>query len=193
MFVTRKAQTRIKGLNYLPNFVTPEQETRLLEAIDAHPWMDTLKRRVQHYGYIYDYRKRTIEKEMYLGGLPEWGQTLAEQFHREGCAPWVADQVIVNEYVPGQGIAAHIDCEPCFEDTVLSLTLGSGCIMDFTRVSDSHHVPLLLERCSLLVMSDESRYDWKHGIAARKSDVWQGKMLERGRRVSLTFRKVILV
>jgi alkylated DNA repair dioxygenase AlkB len=183
----------IKGLQYVPDFVTSETETMLIAAIDAHPWMDTLKRRVQHYGYIYDYRKRTVEKEMYLGGLPEWGQRLAEQFQNAGFTSWRADQVIVNEYFPGQGIAAHIDCEPCFEDTIFSLSLGSACVMDFTRVSDNYHEPLLLERGSLLVMAEESRYDWKHGIAARKSDAWQGKTLERGRRLSLTFRKVILV
>jgi alkylated DNA repair dioxygenase AlkB len=29
---------------------------------------------------------------------------------------------------------------------------------------------LLLERRSLIVLSDEARYDWEHGIAARKKD-----------------------
>ena len=98
----------------------------------------------------------------------------------------------MNEYVPGQGIAPHVDCEPCFEDTVLSLSLGSDCVMDFSRVRDNETKSLLLERCSLLVMTGESRYDWRHGIAARKTDVWKKQMIERGRRVSLTFRKVIL-
>lgn len=182
----------IDGLRYIPHFVTAEDEARLLTLIDAHPWMETLRRRVQHYGYVYDYRKRTVEREMYLGGLPEWAQNLAERFQHEGYTRWLADQVIVNEYLPGQGIAAHVDCEPCFEDVILSLSLGAACVMDFSRVRDNEQKSLLLERGSLLVMTGESRYDWKHGIAARKTDIWQKRPIERRRRVSLTFRKVIL-
>jgi hypothetical protein len=33
----------------------------------------------------------------------------------------------------------------------------------------------------------------KHGIPARKSDIFDGKTIERKRRVSLTFRRVIVV
>jgi hypothetical protein len=45
---------------------------------------------------------------------------------------------------------------------------------------------------SLLVMKDEARYKWTHGIAKRKSDRYRGRTIVRRRRVSLTFRKVIL-
>ena len=46
----------------------------------------------------------------------------------------------------------------------------------------------------LLVMKDEARHDWMHRINARKSDPGNkgnGKRI-RGRRVSLTFRNVII-
>lgn len=45
-----------------------------------------------------------------------------------------------------------------------------------------------LEPRSLLILKDDARYQWKHGIAAGKSD----NGVKRQRRVSLTFRKVIL-
>jgi hypothetical protein len=41
-------------------------------------------------------------------------------------------------------------------------------------------------------LKDEARNEWLHGIAPRKSDMWEGQKYERQRRVSLTFRKVIL-
>ena len=42
------------------------------------------------------------------------------------------DQVIVNEYEPGQGIAAHVDCVPSgFSGTIASLSLLSSCTMHF--------------------------------------------------------------
>jgi hypothetical protein len=40
----------------------------------------------------------------------------------------------------------------------------------------------------LLVLSDEARYDWEHGIARRKNDRWQGLVVPRARRLSVTFR-----
>jgi alkylated DNA repair dioxygenase AlkB len=40
-------------------------------------------------------------------------------------------QVIINEYTPGQGIAAHIDHKGSFGPIVASLSLLSGAVMDF--------------------------------------------------------------
>ncbi|MEL6310548.1 MAG: alpha-ketoglutarate-dependent dioxygenase AlkB, partial [Chloroflexota bacterium] len=90
------------------------------------------------------------------------------------------------------GISPHVDCEPCFDDTILSLSLGSACLMDFTHIEGQHTNSILLAPRSLLIMAGEARYDWKHGIAARKSDVVDGKRIARQRRISLTMRKVIL-
>ena len=103
-----------------------------------------------------------------------------------------ADQMIINEYKPGQGIAHHIDCEPCFGDVIASFSLNSTCVMSFIHVDNHQTIDLLLEPNSLLIMRDEARYDWKHGILARKSDTYKDKTYLRNRRISMTFRKVIL-
>ena len=130
---------------------------------------------------------------MHIGELPEWLKRLSHKLHIDGHMPEVADQVIVNEYEPGQGIASHVDCEPCFKDTIVSLSLGSDCIMNFTSKSDkTKKIPVWLAPRSLVVLNDEARYEWLHGITARKSDEWNGQKYERKRRVSLTFRKVII-
>lgn len=47
---------------------------------------------------------------------------------------------------------------------------------------------LLLEPRSLLVLSDEARYQWQHGIARRKNDRWHGVVIPLARRLSITFR-----
>jgi alkylated DNA repair dioxygenase AlkB len=182
----------ITGLRYLPNYISPDAEKKLIETVDKQIWLSPLQRRVQHYGYIYDYKRRNVTREMFIGGLPDWLQALAEVLHREGHIGETPDQVIINEYEAGQGIAPHVDCEPCFGDTILSLSLGSACMMDFYALDDERVLHQLLEPRSLLVMEKESRYQWKHGIAARKSDIVEGKSLPRGRRISLTFRKVII-
>lgn len=183
----------IAGLRYMENYLSPDEHDHLLQAIDGEIWLTDLKRRVQHYGYRYDYKKRSVDPSMRLGNLPEWITPLAARLHSDGFSPDVPDQVIVNEYLPGQGIASHIDCEPCFGDTILSLTLGSACVMDFTHVATRTVVPILLQPRSLVVMQGAARYEWQHGIAARKTDVFESQIIQRGRRVSLTLRRVIVI
>lgn len=129
---------------------------------------------------------------MYLGPLPQWALSLAGRLVADGHMAAIPDQLIVNEYEPGQGISTHIDCVPCFGSVVCSVSLGSQCIMKISEIDGTDAVALLLERRSLLVLAGESRYKWRHAIAARKSDKVDGQAFYRGRRVSLTFRTVIV-
>ena len=41
------------------------------------------------------------------------------------------DQVTVNEYPPGCGIAPHVDTHSAFTETILSLSLGDRCVIEF--------------------------------------------------------------
>lgn len=189
----QEAIATIGGLDYREDYINEHQHDWLLTEIDKNRWLDDLKRRVQHYGFKYDYKARKVNYDMRIGELPEWLKRLSQKLCEDKHMPEVADQVIVNEYRPGQGIASHIDCEPCFKDTIVSLSLGSGCVMNFTNKFDkTKKIPVWLEPRSLVVLNGEARHEWLHGIPARKSDVWDGQKLERQRRVSLTFRKVII-
>jgi alkylated DNA repair dioxygenase AlkB len=188
LFAAKEPDEQIPGLSCLPDFIDGAEETQLLNIIEARPWLNDLKRRVQHYGYKYDYRARAVSPDLYLGPLPDWLAGYADRLHGEGLFRQRPDQVIVNEYQPGQGIAPHIDCEPCFDETVASLSLGSPCVMDFAR--DGQKISMLLEPRSLLVLSGEARYEWTHAIAPRKTDKLNGQIIPRTRRVSMTFRKV---
>jgi alkylated DNA repair dioxygenase AlkB len=181
----------VPGLHYLTNYLTPDEQAQLLISIDQQPWINDLKRRVQHYGYRYDYTRRSIDDSLYLGALPAWSQPLAERLMRDGWSTRPLDQLIINEYLPGQGISSHIDCVPCFDDTIISVSLGSACVMHYTHATDGTVVPIVLEPGSLVAMTGESRYGWKHGILARKTDSYQGQTIIRKRRVSLTLRTII--
>ncbi|WCK13419.1 alpha-ketoglutarate-dependent dioxygenase AlkB [Agrobacterium tumefaciens] len=101
------------------------------------------------------------------------------------------DQVIANEYLPGQGISAHVDCVPCFDDTIVSISLLSTCEMVFRELRGPDIRSVVLQPCSVVLLGDAGRYDWSHEIPSRKSDVVNGLRPARRRRVSLTFRKVI--
>lgn len=178
------------GLTYLENYIQEDEAGRLVREIDATHWRTDLRRRVQHYGYRYDYKARTARREDYLGPLPELFQQLAERLTDESHFQTVPEQVIVNEYQPGQGISAHVDCQPCFGETIASLSLLSACVMRFASQKSSQHMDLLLQPNSVLVMAGEARHDWTHAISARKTDLVKGQKSQRTRRISLTFRQM---
>lgn len=185
-------EINISGLAYIPAFISAQEQDFLLSQINQQSWLTDLKRRVQHYGYKYDYKARAVGNDAYLGSLPDWLATLSKKLHDNGIFPSAPDQVIVNEYLPGQGISAHIDCVPCFADTIASLSLGSPCVMEFANPKTSEKKSIVLEDRSLIVLSGPARYEWQHAIPARKSDIIDGIKTERTRRVSLTFRNIIL-
>lgn len=182
----------IEGLQYIPNFISEKEERELMNAINSENWLTDIKRRVQHYGYKYDYKARTINYSMHLGKLPLWSMRFANRLVNKKFIEVEPDQIIVNEYEPGQGISNHVDCEPCFGDTIITISLNSYCTMDFINLKTKQKVEVLLEPRSLVVINGESRYLWSHGIPARKADFHNNQKINRKLRVSLTFRNVIL-
>ncbi len=79
------------------------------------PWCTDLKRRVQHYGYRYDYKARQARRDDYLGPLPALFQQLAERLTFEGHFQAVPDQVIVNEYQPDRASPPISTANPALE------------------------------------------------------------------------------
>ena len=183
---------KIEGLTLIEDYISEEEERALISQIDNQNWLNDLRRRVQHYGYKYDYKTRRIDISMKIGSLPNWGIKIAERLFHEGIFKRSPDQLIVNEYQIGQGISPHIDCEPCFDDTIVSLSLNSTAIMDFTNSITNEKIPIFLNRRSIVILKGPSRYDWKHSIAPRKTDKYESVIYNRKRRISLTFRKVII-
>lgn len=179
------------GALCLAGFISPSEEAALVGHLDGGEWNSELRRRVQHFGYRYDYRARAVTAEAFLGPLPSWLASLSDRLARAGLAGRGPDQVIANEYLPGQGISAHVDCVPCFDDTIVSISLLSRCEMVFRHRPGGATRAIILEPCSALVLTGAARYDWTHEIPARKSDIVEGRKVERSRRISLTFRKVV--
>lgn len=178
----------VPGLLRVDGFLDEDEQRRLAAAIDTAPWSTLLRRRVQHYGHRYDYGRRGVRGA--APPLPPWAAALAVRLHEDGPFDRPPDQVIVNEYEPGQGIAPHIDRTPAFGPVVASISLLSACVMEFTHPEDGTRVPVTLEPGGLCVMTGPARYAWRHSIPARKTDPGPGGRVPRGRRVSVTFRTV---
>src|SRR5260370_3588577 len=127
----RHAEPLVEGMTYVADFVSRSEQDGGLRDLDLQPWMSDLKRRVQHYGYRYDYKARSVDRSMYLGLLPPFALPVAAKLIERSLVPQLPDQVIVNEYLPGQGITAHVDCEPCFAESIAMVSLGWAYEMEF--------------------------------------------------------------
>lgn len=102
------------------------------------------------------------------------------------------DQVIVNRYLVGQGIKAHIDL-PKFDDGIVGLSFHSSCVMEFrpVAINDDRVYQVLLNPGDMYVMSGAARYEWTHCISDSPTEKFGERIIERGMRVSVTLRKVL--
>ncbi|XP_040832331.1 alpha-ketoglutarate-dependent dioxygenase alkB homolog 6 isoform X2 [Ochotona curzoniae] len=130
-----------------------------------------------------------------------------------------ANHVLVNQYLPGEGIMPHED-GPLYYPTVSTISLGSHTVLEFYEprhpeddapTEQPRPLPrpiasLLLEPRSLLVLRGRAYTRLLHGIAATRVDVLEatslpcnaaacpsalpGARLDRSTRVSLTIRRV---
>jgi alkylated DNA repair dioxygenase AlkB len=111
----------------------------------------------------------------------------------------VPNQCLVNEYIANQGISCHVEDPRAFGEVISSLSLSGSCYMTMRscpELGDQKETRIFLERRSLLILSEDARYKWKHGITCTRilPDPSLGCTFKRGknyRRVSLTFRKVL--
>ena len=178
------------GAVIVPDLITEAEETRVLERIAAAPWMRDIGRRVQHYGYRYDYRGS--QPPTPTTALPRWAVVIGERLKAWFAGNAVPTQCIVNEYEPGQGIGMHSD-SPNFGPVVASLSLGEAWPMRFrhravrpyARDGLAGDEVVVLARRSAVVLSGAARSAWMHGIDRNDTRVL------RGVRVSATFRTVL--
>lgn len=172
------------GLVVAEDFVSAAEAEELLRAIDALPWDATLKRRTQHYGRRFDYLHKSVGADEQVEPLPECIRALVMRLmaHRPLLVPWRSMSTIqctVNEYLPGVGIASHVDTHSAFEDGIAALTLSAGCAFRMQRAatdaSEAADVSVWLPPRSMLVMAGAARYEWRHSISGRKYDRVQSR------------------
>jgi alkylated DNA repair dioxygenase AlkB len=187
VFTKESMPPLVPGLRYVHDYLDPETHERLWTAADSQPWVRAQERGVQIYGYSYHH---THGGGIYrIGDLPPWALDVATRLWRDGLMPAVPDQMVANSYEPGAGIFAHVDLA-VLGDTIVSISLGSTCVLQFTESTSGREERLLLEPRSALVLSGEARSKWTHAIPARSFDMWMNSELPRARRISLTFRTV---
>lgn len=177
------------GASYDPSFLTPQQSGLLIAAIDSqgHKWENDFSRRVQHYGWHYEYSQHGTIRP--TDSIPDFLEGVCEEMLDRGWFEKQPNQVLVNEYEPGQGIGKHKDRD-CFGPAVATLTLGDCWPMQFI-LPDGESFEFFLEVGSVLVMDGDVRSKWLHTIYPRKNDKLGFTKRPRRRRVSVTFRTIV--
>ncbi len=171
-----------EGLAYQPEFLTPDEEAEVVAWIDEQPWDHGYARRRQFYGQSY-------RDPGHYTPVPSHFQVFAQRLFDQGLTLVVADHVLINEYLPGQGIAAHVDEMPNPESQVVTISLLDTYPMEFAHIGSGVKYEQWLERRSVAVMSGPSNRDWTHEILKRKADVVTGGgRRSRKRRISITYR-----
>ncbi|XP_032246264.1 alpha-ketoglutarate-dependent dioxygenase alkB homolog 6 isoform X10 [Mirounga angustirostris] len=202
---------------YVPDFISKEEEEYLLRQVFNAPkpkWTQLSGRKLQNWGGLPHPRGMVPER------LPLWLQRYVDKvsdLSLFGGLP--ANHVLVNQYLPGEGIMPHED-GPLYYPTVSTISLGSHTMLDLyeprqPKDDDPAEQPrspprpatsLLLEPRSLLVLRGTAYTRLLHGIAAARVDALDatslppnaaacpsarpGASLVRGTRVSLTIRRV---
>jgi len=200
------------GLSTIPSFITENEERALLDFLDQQHWRTDLARRTMHYGGTYclmpprdasPAERKKIEQTIIAAPvMPASFDFLIDRMVSCGLYAAVDKPAycIVNEYLPGHGISAHVE-NFRFGEPVCSLTLAAGDAMRFHELESANdgsvrsgkasaaprtgrRQDVFLPRRSLVILRDDARSRWQHEIVrgrrTGKATGW--------RRVSLTFR-----
>ena len=178
----------------IPQFISSELEAALVQEIDQNDWFTVPKstRRVQHYGYRYDYASGSTNQP--APTFPPLLQHLATAIAQRNYMPQ-PQQAIINEYGKTQGIGAHYD-RLDYGPIITSVSLLEDTNMNFAGRPNTPYAgqkqEVLLSRRSLLVMSGPYRDQFTHAIPKRGTVTnAEGKRVPKAdnyRRISITFR-----
>lgn len=141
-------------------------------------------RKVIQFGSLYLYNTKRATEKGSAPPIPEILQELRTKIYQVATfieKDYIFDQVIVNRYLPGQGISPHIDLN-IFGKYIVSFTFKGGREMEFTR--NEEKFKMYAKERSMYVMTGESRYKWKHQMRPRKKD----NGIPRKECFSITFR-----
>ena len=160
------------GLTYQPDFLSKDEERRLIEVIRQLPLEEakykkyTARRRVVSYGGQYNYDSNEL--------LPSSEIVVAMHPLRERVAAWagVSSQDLVHalvaEYSPGTPLGWHRDV-PDFE-SIFGVSLGGEALLRFrpyppNRPRKKDIVKLKVQPSSVYAMRGTARWEWQHSVA----------------------------
>jgi alkylated DNA repair dioxygenase AlkB len=161
------------GFHYRPEFLSPDEEERLvaeIRALELAPFEMrgmVSRRRVAHFGWRYGYESWRVEPGRAIPEpLVEVRRRLAEALALD---PEELAQALVTEYAPGAGIGWHRDA-PMF-GLVAAVSLLSPCRFRFRRGKPAAREVRELQVLprSMYALTGAARSEWQHSIPPAKA------------------------
>lgn len=191
-FEDSQEEIKIDGYQLKKEWLTADEETEILDWVKSeNRWIKLMDRRTQFYGFSYfSTTSQRIDRNEKLEPIPEKLQALTKRAGLEvaGSEDYF-NQISLNDYLSGQGIAYHVDSHSSFDSHIATLSLNSTTNMSFKN-EEGEEQHLYLPQRSLLELNEEIRHAYMHSIPRRKYDKIAGAIKSRRSRVSLTFRRV---
>ncbi|KAI1979569.1 hypothetical protein LOZ53_001812 [Ophidiomyces ophidiicola] len=183
-----RIQSLPKNIYYIPEFISPEEEERLLSKVTSVPlprWTHLSRRRLQTWPSALTKSNILLESP-----LPDWlvspVVTRFTELNIFACSPHQApNHVLINEYQPGQGIMPHED-GAAYYPIVATVSISAPIVLDIyeKRRDDEQSIELasdimtsqtpryriLQEPRSLLITTGDLYTEYMHGIAERTTD-----------------------
>ncbi|KAH9957814.1 hypothetical protein BC827DRAFT_1137379 [Russula dissimulans] len=164
-----------KDTYYIPDFVSPDEETYLLRKIQETPqpkWKRLSNRRLQTWGGDLTAKNILMTQPLpqFICNYPDLISRIASTSAFDNSPHRRPNHVILNEYNPGQGIMPHQD-GPAYHPVVATLSLGSHTVMHYYDVpARTPTLTLFLEPRSLVITTREQYTERAHGIDALAED-----------------------
>jgi alkylated DNA repair dioxygenase AlkB len=171
-----------EGLVYLPDFLSPKEQSVLLEELRALDYQhdifrgQRLKRGYAQFGYSYVSTGRKLET---AAAMPGFLQVLVERA-RPHCPDGVEfNQCIVTRYPAGSGIGWHTDA-PRFGECVVGVSLSGEARFQFRPIgAEEASYEVRAVPGAMYLLCGPVRWDYQHQVIPVKSE-----------RYSLTIRHV---
>lgn len=199
-----KLQDIPESVYYIKNFISEEEESEILKNVYLVPkpkWTCLKNRRLQDWGGV-PHKNGMIQED-----IPSW---LVKYMNKVSdlnifSTDKRANHVLINEYLPGQGIMPHLD-GLLFYPTIATISCGSHTVLEFLdSVNRNLICNILLERRSLVIVQYDMYKIYMHSIDEISEDkisdkcanlhycnsnISDGDILQRDTRISLTIRNV---
>jgi len=190
-FETNRPVAYPNGLRLIENFISPDTESRIINRLLLFEKSRLSKRSILQFGRKIDFATKSISS--FVDDIPEELHPVLSKISELTSEKY--DQILINLYDPGDSFPSHVDDPIAYGDTICSLSLLSDYNINFKNyIGDrtGDRFDMNLPRRSLLIMSGEARYNWKHGILPKTFDYCSdGSIRPRKSRISITCRKVI--
>lgn len=133
------SSTYPSGFRYIPNFISGEEEQKLVEIANKNQWCDHLQRHQQYYGIKYFQTKYADSKlqNIYSKGHHDIHELdfIIKKIKGNTSALFCGEspnQVLVNKYLKKDYLGFHVEDIEAFGDVIMGLSIGS---VDYLRLT----------------------------------------------------------